>query len=115
MAAVPHYRIAAMPGDGIGIEVIASAIEVVKALADKLKTFTIEFEHIPWGSAYYKEHGYYMPKDGLDTLRKFDAVLFGAVGAPGNFTSLPHVQIILISCSSQTFPTTSPSGASFSQ
>jgi isocitrate/isopropylmalate dehydrogenase len=88
MTAVPHYRIAAIPADGIGPEVIASAIEVLKTLAKKLKTFTIEFTNIPWGTAYYKEHGRYVPTDALDILRTFDASLFGAVGAPGTFESL---------------------------
>jgi isocitrate/isopropylmalate dehydrogenase len=90
MTSVPHYRIAAIPADGIGPEVIASAVEVVKTLAQKLGTFTIEFTDIPWGTAYYKEHGRYVPLDALDTLRSFDAGLFGAVGAPGTFEHLPY-------------------------
>jgi isocitrate/isopropylmalate dehydrogenase len=90
MTSVPHYRIAAIPADGIGPEVIASAVEAVKTLAQKLGTFTIEFTDIPWGTAYYKEHGRYVPLDALDTLRSFDAGLFGAVGAPGTFEHLPY-------------------------
>ncbi|KAH7076380.1 isocitrate/isopropylmalate dehydrogenase [Paraphoma chrysanthemicola] len=78
----PHYRIASIPADGIGPEVIDAAIQVVEALAKTLQTFTIEFEHLPWGTAHYKEHGRYIPEGALDTLRSFDAGLFGAVGAP---------------------------------
>ncbi|KAL1982629.1 hypothetical protein VTN96DRAFT_1064 [Rasamsonia emersonii] len=78
----PSYHIASIPGDGIGIEVVAAAIQVVEKLAKHLGTFDIDFTHIPWGTAYYKEHGRYVSEDALDTLRRFDATLFGAVGAP---------------------------------
>lgn len=77
------YRIASIPGDGIGPEVVEAAIEVVKKLAETLKTFTIEFDHIPWGTAFYKETGKYVDDDVLERLRGYDASLFGAVGAPG--------------------------------
>ncbi|KAM0325042.1 hypothetical protein ACHAQA_007579 [Verticillium albo-atrum] len=82
MTQTPHYRIASIPADGIGPEVISSAIAVVNTLASTLKTFTIEFTHLPWGTAHYKEHGRYIPEGALDTLRTFDAGLFGSVGAP---------------------------------
>ncbi|KAE8374040.1 fungal-specific transcription factor [Aspergillus bertholletiae] len=78
----PTYRIASIPGDGIGIEVVDATIQVVEKLAKTLGTFNIEFTHVPWGTAYYKEHGQYVSEDYLDTIRKFDAALFGAVGAP---------------------------------
>ena len=77
------YRIASIPADGIGPEVVSAAIEVVKQVAETLKTFTIEFDHIPWGTAYYKEHGRYVDENVLDVLRGYDASLFGSVGAPG--------------------------------
>lgn len=83
MAPGASYHIASIPGDGIGPEVVGAAIQIVKKLAKTLGTFEIEFMHIPWGTDYYKKHGRYMPEDALDTLRKFDAGLFGAVGAPG--------------------------------
>ncbi|KAF3393979.1 hypothetical protein F1880_005078 [Penicillium rolfsii] len=79
----PSYNIASIPGDGIGPEVVSAAIQVVKRLAEKLRTFQIEFTNIPWGTAYYKETGKYISEDALDILRKFDAGIFGAVGAPG--------------------------------
>lgn len=84
----PTYRIASIPGDGIGIEVVAATIQVVEKLAKTLGTFNIEFTHIPWGTAYYKQHGRYVSEDVLETLRGFDASLFGAVGAPGMFCSV---------------------------
>jgi len=80
------YRIASIPGDGIGPEVVSATIQVVEKLAKTLGTFDINFEHIPWGTAYYKETGKYVSEDYLNTLRKYDAGLFGAVGAPGMFT-----------------------------
>jgi len=73
------YRIAAIPGDGIGNEVIPAGIEVVQKLADG---FALEFEHFDWSSERYKRTGQYIPEGGLDELRRFDAIFFGAVGAP---------------------------------
>jgi len=76
------YRIASIPADGIGPEVVDAAIVVVQKLANTLKTFSVEFTHLPWGTAYYKKTGKYIDDDALDTLRRFDAGLFGSVGAP---------------------------------
>lgn len=78
------YKIASIPADGIGPEVVSAAIEVVKKVSQTLNAFTIEFTHIPWGTAYYKEHGRYVDEDVLEVLRRYDAALFGSVGAPGN-------------------------------
>ncbi|WP_375459578.1 tartrate dehydrogenase [uncultured Enterovirga sp.] len=75
------YRIAAIPGDGIGQEVIAAGIEVLEALAER-SGFGLGFDHFDWGSDYYKRHGIMMPADGLDAIRGHDAIFFGAVGAP---------------------------------
>jgi isocitrate/isopropylmalate dehydrogenase len=82
------YRIASIPGDGIGPEVVSATIQVVEKLAKTLGIFDIDFDHIPWGTAYYKETGKYVSADCLETLRKYDAGLFGAVGAPGEFALL---------------------------
>jgi tartrate dehydrogenase/decarboxylase / D-malate dehydrogenase len=73
-------RIAAIPGDGIGPEVMEVALAVLDALqgVDGID-FTVE--SFPWGSEHYRKTGAMMPTDGLPTLRGFDAVLFGAVGA----------------------------------
>jgi isocitrate/isopropylmalate dehydrogenase len=80
----PIYKIASIPGDGIGPEVIAAGIQVLTTLSNTLGTFSLEFTHFPWSSAYYKEHGKYLPDDYLEVLRGFDAILFGAVGDPGS-------------------------------
>src|SRR3954470_306438 len=76
------YNIAAIPADGIGIEVIAAGIEVLDALAEKTGSFKFKFDHFDWGSDYYKKHGRMMPADGLDRIKDHDAIFFGAVGAP---------------------------------
>ncbi|MFL5134420.1 MAG: tartrate dehydrogenase [Microvirga sp.] len=76
------YKIAAIPGDGIGKEVIAAGIEVLQALAARDGGFKLDFESFDWGSDYYKKHGVMMPENGRETLKSFDAIYFGAVGAP---------------------------------
>ena len=73
------YRIASIPGDGIGNEVIPAGIEVLEKAADG---FRLEFEHFDWSSKRYAETGRYIPQGGLERLKKFDAIFFGAVGAP---------------------------------
>jgi len=77
-----EYRIAAIPGDGIGIEVIAAGLEALELLAGRDGGFKLNVEHFPWGSEYYRKHGYYIPEGGLEKLKAFDAIFFGAVGAP---------------------------------
>src|SRR5258706_1520509 len=75
------YNIAAIPGDGIGTEVIAAGIQVLESLAKCDGGFALRFEHFDWGSDYYLKHGAMMPADGLDRLKPFDAIYFGAVGS----------------------------------
>ena len=75
------YSIAAIPGDGIGQEVIAAGIEALDALAER-EGFAFTFDHFDWGSDYYKRHGVMMPADGRKAIRDHDAIFFGAVGAP---------------------------------
>jgi len=76
---VKSYRIASIPGDGIGAEVIPAGIEVLKKLADG---FRLEFESFDWSSKRYLDTGRYIPEGGLEKLKRFDAIFFGAVGAP---------------------------------
>ena len=122
------YKIASIPADGIGPEVIDAGITVLKKLVAVLGTFDLEFEAFPWSSDYFKQHGKYLPDDALDTLKNFDAILFGAVGAPGMYAQLsPHAYTYicllcmcscensLINFSLQTYLITSPSGVSVSQ
>jgi tartrate dehydrogenase/decarboxylase / D-malate dehydrogenase len=75
------YRIAAIAGDGIGKEVIPVGIEVLEAAGARFG-FGFEWAYFPWGSDYYFEHGVMMPSDGLDLLRRLDAIYLGAVGDP---------------------------------
>jgi tartrate dehydrogenase/decarboxylase / D-malate dehydrogenase len=75
------YRIASIPGDGIGMEVIPAGVEVLRALAAR-ENFGIEFQSFDWSSQRYKDRGAYIPDGGLGELKKFDAIFFGAVGAP---------------------------------
>ena len=76
------FKIAAIPGDGIGKEVIAAGIEVLDALAAREGRFAFHYDHFDWGSDYYKRHGVMMPAKGRDLIRDHDAIFFGAVGAP---------------------------------
>ena len=77
-----EYVIAVIPADGIGPEVIAAGLKVLQVLAQKAGDFQLKVETFPWGSDYYKKHGSMMPKNGLEILRPFSAIYFGAVGAP---------------------------------
>ena len=76
------YKIACIPGDGIGKEVIPAGQTVLQALAAASKTFNFEFENFGWGGDWYRAYGEMMPKDGLEPLRKKDAILFGSAGDP---------------------------------
>jgi hypothetical protein len=69
-------------------EVVNVTLDVLKSMQKTLGTFELEFTELDWGTARYKKTGKYMPDDGLDILRTFDAGLFGAVGAPG---TNPHI------------------------
>lgn len=74
------YRIAMVPGDGIGKEVVPAGRRVLETLARALGSFELEFEHFDWGGDYYRRHGLMMPDSGLDALRTKDAILFGSAG-----------------------------------
>ena len=76
------YKIASIPGDGIGKEVILECEKVLTALSKKHPEVAFQFEHFDWGGDYYRKHGVMMPDDGLDPLRSKDAILFGSAGDP---------------------------------
>ena len=76
------YKIASIPGDGIGKEVIPECEKVLNALSKKHPEIAFEFEHFDWGGDYYRKHGIMMPEDGLEPLRSKDAILFGSAGDP---------------------------------
>lgn len=77
------YNIASIPGDGIGVDITEAAVQVLNTLSKTLKTFEFEFKTFDWSSKAYLERGWYMPPGGLEQLKKFDAIYFGAVGWPG--------------------------------
>lgn len=76
------FRIATIPGDGIGKEVVAAGVEILDAVAGRDGGFRVAFDAFDWGSDYYLRHGKMMPDDGLAQIRRHDAILFGAVGSP---------------------------------
>ncbi|WP_428908104.1 tartrate dehydrogenase [Niallia sp. Krafla_26] len=77
------FKIALIPGDGVGPEVIREGVNVLNTLADLDQTFTFEWTEFPWGCEYYTKHGVMMDEDGLEKLKSFDAIYLGAVGYPG--------------------------------
>ena len=76
------YRIATIPGDGIGKEVVPEGQKVLQAIAQQNKDLKFYFQDFDWGGDYYRKHGVMMPEDGLDALRDKDAILFGSAGDP---------------------------------
>jgi tartrate dehydrogenase/decarboxylase / D-malate dehydrogenase len=77
------FRIAAIPADGVGIEVVESGRAVLDAVAYRSGgRFAFDWREFPWGSAHYAKHGQMMAEDGLEQLQDFDAIYFGAVGWP---------------------------------
>ena len=88
-------RIAVIGGDGIGPEVIDQAIHAADAAARKFDHAELVWNKLPWSTAYYKQHGRMMPDDGWETLRKHDAILFGAVGDPTVPDTIPVHQFLL--------------------
>ncbi len=76
------YTIAAIPGDGIGTEVVSAGVEVLHALAKREGGFKFKVDHFDWGGDYYKKHGVMMPENGRDLIKKHDAILFGSAGHP---------------------------------
>ena len=82
MAESNKHRIAVVAGDGIGKEVVPEGQRVLEA-AGRKHGFQLTWDEKPWSCEYYQKHGEMMPRDGLDQIRKHDAIFLGAVGFPG--------------------------------
>lgn len=78
-----NLKIALIPGDGIGPEVVAEGVKVLKTIEELDHNLSFSFDEFPWGCEYYLEHGKMMDEDGIETLKAFDAIYLGAVGYPG--------------------------------
>jgi len=76
------YNIAVIPGDGIGKEVVAEGVKALKTVAEVHGGLNFLLDDFPWGCEYYLRMGEMMPKNALDILSGYDAILFGAVGSP---------------------------------
>tara|TARA_B100000809_G_scaffold264417_1_gene320188 strand:+ start:836 stop:1909 length:1074 start_codon:yes stop_codon:yes gene_type:complete len=77
-----EYKVAVIPGDGVGLEVIDEGRKALEAVAFVTDYLSFQFTEFPWGSEFYRETGKLMPDDGIETLKAFDTILFGAVGDP---------------------------------
>src|SRR3954462_14480353 len=75
------HKIAVIPGDGIGPEVLDAGLEVLQALAAQDGGFMLDPKHFSWSSQDYLDKGAYIPEGGLDEIKTFDAIYFGAVGS----------------------------------
>ena len=78
-----RFKIAVIPGDGIGPEVTEEGVNILRHIEKLDGTFEFEFTYFPWGCDYYLKHGRMMDDDGIETLSKYDAIYLGAVGMPG--------------------------------
>jgi tartrate dehydrogenase/decarboxylase/D-malate dehydrogenase len=91
------FKIAVYPGDGIGPEVIAEALQVLARVEKLDGSFKLELTSMPWGVKHYQTHGTVVPENVLDVLRPMDAILLGAVGwpalVPDHITLAPLVKI----------------------
>jgi len=85
------WKIAVVPGDGIGKEIVPEGIRVMDEAA-RLLHFRLQYDYYPWGAEHYLEHGEFMPADGLQRLREYDAIYFGAIGHPDVDDTLPAIR-----------------------
>lgn len=83
-----NYKLAVVPGDGIGHEIIPAALKVIEAVANN-GDFKLDYDFYEWGAGRYEKEGAFMPENGIETLKGYDAVFFGAVGLPSVDDTLP--------------------------
>ncbi len=93
-----HYRIASIPGDGIGKEITPEGQRALDYLGQVTGKFKIDWQNFHWNCDYYHEFGCMMPEDGLEILQKFDAIYFGAVGWPTVSDAISLWQLRLAIC-----------------
>ncbi|GAA4469561.1 tartrate dehydrogenase [Nibrella saemangeumensis] len=86
-----RYKIAAIHGDGVGHEIVPVGLEVLRMAAGRFG-FELDVTHFPWGAGYYMENGDFLAADGLEQLKQFDAIYFGAVGLPDVDDTLPAMK-----------------------
>ena len=77
-----HFQVVLLPGDGIGPEVIAAAVEVLQAVAERSQGVRLEFVEQPCGAGEYLRHGDPLPAATVEACRQADAILLGAMGLP---------------------------------
>ena len=83
-----QYKIAVVPGDGIGHEIVPAGVKVLQAVASRFE-FALALQEFPYGAGHYQETGCFMPSEAPETLKQFDAIYFGAVGLPDVDDTLP--------------------------
>jgi tartrate dehydrogenase/decarboxylase/D-malate dehydrogenase len=89
------HRIAVIPGDGVGPEVTRESERVLGFIAEHDPKIGFELDHFPWGTDHYLETGGMMPPGALETLKGYDAILFGAVGSPKVLDSITLRELLL--------------------
>jgi isocitrate dehydrogenase len=102
-ATLRKHSIATIGADGIGPEVIDAGVQVLRKLAELDGTFALDFKDYDWSSETYRKTGKYIPDGGLQQLKRHDAILFGAVGAPGMLVQ-SSLLILLANHGHQTYP-----------
>jgi tartrate dehydrogenase/decarboxylase/D-malate dehydrogenase len=90
------FKIAVIAGDGVGPEVISEGIKILDKAASLDGGFKFEFTEFPWGCEYYLKTGRMMAEDGIEQLKKFDAIYLGAVGYPGVPDHISLWELLLI-------------------
>ena len=100
------YKIAVIGGDGTGPEVAAEGVKVLKAVA-KLEDIEFDLTDLDWGGDRYLKTGEALPDDGLNQLRRFDAILLGAVGHPDVAPGILEASCCSTSASASTSTSTS--------
>jgi len=85
------YKIAVVPGDGIGKEIVPEGIRILDKVGE-IENFKLDYTFFPWGAEHYMESGEFMPANGLVQLKPFDAIYFGAIGNPNVDDTLPAIR-----------------------